>query len=109
MIILVTISFIKIDAQNRPFKRIGLISPSVSKIERILFLINNDIIEIDSLQIIGIFHESQTELSELSEQYVNEYGLDYISFEYITDHISIDSLFIESKWTSQFSKISLKK
>jgi putative glutamine amidotransferase len=105
IIILVLVYLIKIDAQPKSCKRIGLINPTIWNIENIVFLFENGYIQTDSFHIIGILHESQKDLLKTSKQYVDEHGYTYISFEFISSELSIDSLFIKNNCYSDFLKI----
>ena len=85
--------------------RLGLINPTPRNIETILFLKNNSLITIDSLQIIGVYHETQTKLIEMTNAFIENNSIKDISILTIKKLISIDSLFCKNNCSSEFKEI----
>jgi putative glutamine amidotransferase len=104
-IIIVLIIFSVSPAQSKTFKRIGIVNPTKGNLEHIVFLVQNDFIEIDSLQIVGVFHYSEKELLESAKRYVDDHSYNFISFEIINLDIPFDSLFNGNSCSSDFLRI----
>jgi len=90
---------------SKTYKRIGIVNPTKDNLEHIIFFVQNEFIKIDSLQIVGIFHESQKESLKSARQYVDNNSYNFISFETINNDIPFDSLFCHNSCTSEFLRI----
>lgn len=108
IVLFVFISFTEAFTQPKSIKRIGLINPTSKNLENVLVLVQNGFIKADSLQIVGIFHESQKEALEASKQYVEKHGYHFISFELIHNIIPIDSLFLSNRNSAEFLRLFRK-
>lgn len=100
--------FVSISAsytQPKPFKRIGLINPTISNIEKILFLVNHNLIQADSFSVVGVVHKSQEEWFKDAYQFVAEHKYNNVSFEIINNDVPIDSLFCVNQCTPDFQKV----
>jgi type II restriction enzyme len=53
--------------------RLGLVNPTPYNLKKVLFLVNNDYIRLDSLEIIGICHESQNELIKSTNEFIEKF------------------------------------
>jgi len=92
-------------AQTNSCKRIGLMNPTVKNIEKVLYFIHKNIIQVDSFRIIGILSEAQQEAFKHSFEFAAKHSKDHISFELIKNEIPIDSLFCNNQCSQQFQKI----
>ena len=54
--------------------KLGLINPTPKNLEKIIFLKNNGLINIDSLEIVGIYHVSQTTLIKMTNFFMSSFG-----------------------------------
>ena len=88
--------------------KLGLINPTPRNLEKVIFLKNNGLINIDSLEIVGIYHESQTNLIEITKSFIDNDNIADISILTIKNSISIDSLFCENNCSSEFEEIFSK-
>lgn len=88
--------------------KLGLVNPTPSYIERIYFFIENGYIELDNFEIIGIYHENQKESIEKSKEFIKKFGRDNISISLINKSVTIDSLFVNNSYSSQFRELFLK-
>ena len=59
--------------------KIGLINPTPQNIEKLLFLKENEILNIDSLEIIGIYHINQKESIERTNVLISNNKLDNVA------------------------------
>ncbi len=85
--------------------RIGLINPTPKNIEKVIFLKEQKLIDIDSLEIIGIYHSSQEEDIESSIKLIADSQLNNVSILTIKNSIPLDSLFSLNKCTKEFQDI----
>jgi putative glutamine amidotransferase len=85
--------------------RLGLISPTPHNLERIEYLIENKMIQIENLEIVGIFHASQAALMEAVKESASERSYSNFSLFTIEGSIHIDSLFIENRCTRDFIEL----
>jgi putative glutamine amidotransferase len=90
---------------SKTCKRIGIVNPTKDNLEHIVFLVQNEFVKFDSLQIIGIFHESQKESLKSARQFVDNNSYQFISFEIINNDIPIDSLFCHNSCSAEFLRI----
>jgi putative glutamine amidotransferase len=90
---------------SKTYKRIGIVNPTKDNLEHILFFVQNQFIKIDSLQIVGVFHESQKESLRSAKQFVDNNSYNFVSFEIINNDIPFDSLFCHNSCSSEFLRI----
>jgi len=88
--------------------RLGLVNPTPRNLETVLFLANNGYIRLDSLEIIGMYHESQNGLIKNTTEFIEKFGYKNISVSIIKNIISFDSLFVSNKCTNEFKELFLK-
>ena len=88
--------------------RLGVINPTPQNLEKIVVLIDNGYIDLDSMEIIGIYHESQSNSIKLTNEFVEKNGYTNISISTIKYSIPMDSMFVKNKWTNDFKEIFLK-
>jgi putative glutamine amidotransferase len=88
--------------------RLGLINPVPRNLEKILYLTNNGYIDLDSLEIIGIYHENQNKSIERTREFIAENRYANISISTIKNAIPFDSLFARNKCTNEFEELFLK-
>lgn len=88
--------------------KLGLINPTPRNIEKIIFLKSNGLINIDSLEIVGIYHATQTDLIKMTNSFIVNDSIADFSILTIKNSISIDSLFCENNCSSEFEEIFSK-
>jgi len=88
--------------------KLGLVNPTPKNLKKILFLKENNLIKIDSLEIIGIYHESQTRLIEWTNEFIAKDNIANISVLTIKNTIQLDSLFCINNCSNEFEKIFLE-
>ena len=85
--------------------KIGLINPTPKNIEKLLFLNENKIINIDSLEISGIYHVTQRESIERTNVLIANNKFNNVSVLTIKHQIPLDSLFLANACTNEFKSI----
>ena len=104
-IIIALVIICVIPVHSKTYKRIGIVNQTKDNLEHIAFFVQNELIKIDSLQIVGIFQESQKELLKSARQFVDNNFYHFISFETINNDIPFDSLFCHNSCSSDFLRI----
>jgi len=85
--------------------RLGVINPTPSNLERVLYLVEKDYIDSDNITIIGIYHESQRKSMESTREFITKKGCTNVSVSVIKNPISMDSLFMHNGCTDEFKTI----
>jgi len=85
--------------------RLGLINPTPRNLEKILYLKDNNYIHLDSLEILGIYHENQSNLIESTYEFIRENKYSNISISTIKNTVTLDSLFFKNVYTNQFKEL----
>ena len=88
--------------------RLGIINPTPYNLDKILYLIDHDYIDIEGLEIVGIFHKDQAKSIKSTNEYIKRHKRTDISISIIKSGISSDSLFVENQCTHEFEKLFLK-
>lgn len=86
-------------------KVIALCRPSVSQIKNIEHLYEKDIITLDRIKLICVYHENELTDYERSFTYVKENELTWVEFKKITGRVDPADIFKENEWTPQFKEI----
>ena len=86
---------------------IAMCRPQVSQIKNIEQMFEKDIIPLRKIKLIGVYHENEATDYAPSYTYVKENDLSWVSFTVIKGPVpsTIDELFKENLWTSQFKAI----
>jgi len=79
--------------------------PSVGTIKDLLTLRQNKLIDVPSLQVVGVYHEKEKTDYEKSKAFVAENGLDWITFHPISSPISAETVFQTNACTPEFEKV----
>ncbi|MCU0288343.1 MAG: gamma-glutamyl-gamma-aminobutyrate hydrolase family protein, partial [Acidobacteria bacterium] len=84
---------------------IAMCQPTISQIQNIEQLYEKDIITLDKLKLIGIYHENESTDYKPAEEYVKKNHLTWVSFETIKGKVELADLFKKNQWTEQFRSI----
>jgi putative glutamine amidotransferase len=84
---------------------IAMCRPSESQIKNIEQLYERDIITLNRIILIGVYHEDETTDYEAAKAYVKENELYWVTFEMVTGKVDIKDLFKKNAWTGQFKAI----
>ncbi len=87
---------------------IAMCRPQVSQIKNIRFLYESNILPIEKLKLIGVYHEDEIIDYEPAQNYVDRNNLSWVSFVEITGKVPLDKLFQQNQWTSQFKSLFKK-
>jgi len=87
---------------------LGVINPTPYNLARILFLADNDYIRLDSLEITGIYHESQNASIKSTNEFIEKSGRNNISVSIIKNTVPLDSFFTSNQWTDAFKELFLQ-
>lgn len=84
---------------------IALCRPTISQIRNIDVLYEKDLITIDTLHLICVYHED--ELTDYAEslEYVRQHDLDWVSFYQITGSVAPEEVYKENRWTPRFREL----
>lgn len=86
-------------------KIIAMCRPQVGQIKNIEQLYEKDIIMLDRIQLICLYHEDELTDYKPAHEYVTENELTWVGFKKITSSVKPTYLFRENKWTPQFKEI----
>ena len=84
---------------------IAMCQPSVSQVKNIEQLYEKDIIPLNKIKLIGIYHENESIDYEPARTYVEKNKLVWVTFRKITGKVDLGNLFKKNKWTEQFKYI----
>ncbi len=100
-IILITVSFLSIAQQ----KTLILAHPTQSNLELFTYLIDNNIIQIEGINIAGIYHQKEVYDYSKSKSFLENNEYPYIELEEIKEEISVDNLFQKNECTNKFMEL----
>ncbi len=86
-------------------KVIAMCRPGVKQIKNIEHLYEKDLLCLDRIRLICVYHEDELTDYQPSFDYVKENELAWVGFEKITGKVGLADLFKENNWTGQFKKI----
>ncbi len=104
ILLIITLFFIVFIAKTQE-KTLIIVHPTEYNLELFTYLINNDIITIDNLKIIGIYHKNETYDYSKSLAFINHNNYPYISLQEISDPIEPDQLYRENKLSNTFKQL----
>jgi putative glutamine amidotransferase len=88
--------------------RLGVSNPTPRILETILFLVDNNYISVDSLEIIGICHGNSNELVKSANEFIEKSGRRNISIFTIKNNIPVDKMFVVNSCTDEFKELFSK-
>ncbi|MCP5108561.1 MAG: hypothetical protein GY950_34570 [bacterium] len=84
---------------------IAMCRPALGQVKNIEQLYEKDIITLDKIKLIGVYHEDESTDYQPAIEYVEENKLSWVTFETIKGEVDIKDLFKRNKWTDQFRAI----
>jgi putative glutamine amidotransferase len=84
---------------------IAMCRPQVGQIKNIEQMYEKDIIPLQRIKLIGVYHEDEVTDYEPSYTYVKKNRLSWVTFSVIKGKVNTKDLFKENAWTSQFKEI----
>lgn len=79
--------------------------PALSQIKNIEQLYEKNIITLDKIKLIGVYHEDESTDYALAKAYVAENKLFWVGFATIKGTVALGDLFKQNQWTDQFRAI----
>jgi putative glutamine amidotransferase len=108
LIILVSILFVfSIDIHGKEEGPVvfAMCQPLVSQVQNIEVMFERDIITLDRVHLICVYHEDESTDYSAAREYVEKNGLRWVTFETIKGKVDTGDLFRENNWTAQFRAI----
>lgn len=84
---------------------IAMCRPQLNQIKNIEQLYEKDIITLNNITLIGVYHEDESLDYQPALEYVEENNLSWVTFEKVKGKVAVDDLFKKNEWTSQFRAI----
>jgi len=81
---------------------IAMCQPQLGQIQNIEQLYEKDIVTLNKLKLIGVYHEDESTDYKPAEEYVKKNKLTWVSFETVKGKVALADLFKENQWTEQF-------
>jgi putative glutamine amidotransferase len=101
LLVILQFSFFAAIAQHKVF----LLHPTVDNIKNILELIQQKIIDIPDMEMVGVYHQKESSDYSKSEAYLKEKKVPHYSLMKITGELDVKSIFGENSCTADFKKI----
>lgn len=107
---IVLVTFLLIPAsivfsQTKTITRLGIMNPTPGILSNALNLISKQYITADSLEVVGVYHESQASSIAATDAFIKEKGYSYISLKIVEGELPIKNLFEENNCTTQFKEL----
>ncbi len=84
---------------------IVMCGPLADQIENIEVMYEKDIITLDRIKLIAVYHEGEDTDYAPARRYVEENNLSWVTFQTIEGEVDQDDLFKKNDWTKQFREI----
>ena len=91
--------------QSKTITRLGIMNPTPGILSNALNLVTKSYIEADSLEIIGVYHESQIASIAATNKFIKEKGYDHVTLCIIEGELLLENLFEKNICTSQFEEL----
>ena len=105
LIVLLIISGSTVYSQTRVITRLGIINPTPNQLDNTFNLVSKDYVTADSLEITGIYHESQTSSIASTNKFLKRKGYEHITLKIVEGELLIENLFEENNCTAQFKEL----
>jgi putative glutamine amidotransferase len=103
LVILVILQFALFASATR--HRIYLLHPTVGNIENMMELLQQKVIEIPDLEMVGVYHEKEASDYKQSEKYLKEKQIAHYTLMKISGELNTKNIFGENPCTPAFKKI----
>lgn len=90
---------------NEPPVTLALTQPRPNQIWNLVELYERDLLPLQQLRLIGVFHEDELPGYQESEQFVKQQELDWVEFRVIRGRVPDQDIFRENAWTEQFQEL----
>ena len=92
-------------SQSKTITRLGIMNPTPGILTNALNLVSKNHITADSLEIIGIYHESQKSSIVATNSFLKRNGYDHVTLKIIEGELLLKNLFEENNCTAQFKEL----
>ena len=107
-IVLVALLFLPISivfSQSKTITRLGIVNPTPGILSNALNLISKEYISADSLEVIGVYHESQSSSIAATNKFIKEKGYNHVTLRIVEGELLLENLFEKNNCTSQFEEL----
>jgi len=101
LLVILQLSFFVAVAQHKIF----LLHPTVDNIENILELIQQKVIDIPDLEMVGVYYDKEAYDYKKSEKYLKEHQIAHYSLMKIVGTLNVQNIYRENECTPAFKKI----
>ena len=91
--------------QSKTITRLGIVNPNPGILSNALNLVDRQLITADSLEIIGIYHESQTSSIASTNSFLKRNGYEHVTLKIVEGELLLENLFEENNCTTQFKEL----
>ena len=91
--------------QSSTITRLGIVNPTPGNLGNTLNLVEKKYIKADSLEVVGIYHESQASSIKATEKFIKDKGYSHITIEQIKGELPIQNLFETNNCSAQFQQL----
>lgn len=103
LFLLVIVALISLQGQSQ--HRLVLLHPTVSNIENMIWMVENKIIDIPEVELVGVYYAKEAYDYSTSEKYLAEHQLKNYQLRKIEGDIKPEDIFRENSCTSAFRKL----
>jgi len=83
----------------------AMCQPTKKQIRNIEVMVEKDVISLEKIHLIGVYHEDELTDYQPAHDYVKEQGLSWVEFQVIRGKVEVPGLFRENAWTPQFQEV----
>lgn len=105
IVTLLIISTSTIFSQSHSIVKLGVMNPTPRILSNALNLVSKKLITADSLEIVGIYHESQSSSINATNRFIKENGYDHITLRIVEGKLLKENLFETNNCTTQFKEL----
>jgi len=113
MSILLAINILPVEGQSfysdkqfdDKINRLVVTNPTVATIQIMAYLIDNKIVEINHLQIVGVYYEKESYDYNLSVEYLKSNKLEYIKLHKLKGELTIENIYQKNELSNEFKVI----
>lgn len=100
--LLLVVFIVLISVQGQSQHRIVLLHPTASNIENMVWLVEDRIIDIPDLEILGVYASNEAYDYSASEKYLNQHHISYFRLRGLEGQLKPEDIYRENKFTPAF-------
>ena len=105
LVVLLILPMSIVIGQSKVITRLGIVNPTPGNLGNALNIVSRKYITADSLEIVGIYHESQKSSIAATNKFLEGKGYNNISMEIIEGDLLLENLFQKNNCTAQFKEL----